>query len=91
MQNNDEQIQVLRAEIDEIHTDMVSLFRRRLQLVKKIWAIKKSMDNSMIDPSREEFIIHQFDSGISDKIERTSVQNFLKSVLAESKKYMGHT
>ena len=88
MQNNQEQIRILRSEIDVIHAEMIGLFRRRLNLVKKIWVIKKNINSPMLDSAREETIIHQFDSSVTDTKEKTSVQNFLKFILDESKSYM---
>lgn len=88
MQNDEVLIQNLRAEIDLIHVEMVRLLRQRLQLVQKIWALKKNMKSPMVDEAREELLIHQFDAEINNIHEKTSVQNFLKFVVAESKSFM---
>ena len=89
MQNSEEQLQILRSEIDDIHAEMVRLFRLRLQVVRKIWSLKKISNRALLDPSREETLIHQFDGTVTDPAEQSTVQNFLRFILAESKKYMG--
>jgi chorismate mutase len=84
MQNIDS----LRAEIDQIHQDMVHLFQKRLALTEKIWEIKKSEQMPFFDGKREEQIIHRFDSRILDPMEKKAVQGFLASILLESRKYL---
>lgn len=82
------EIDKIRSEIDQIHGDLAVLFQRRLTLTKKIWDIKKANQLSFLDQKREDEIIHRFDSSISDTDERTALQNFFKSILSESKKYL---
>ncbi|MBL7556586.1 MAG: chorismate mutase [Bdellovibrionaceae bacterium] len=83
-----QEIDKIRSEIDQIHGDLATLFQRRLTLTKKIWEIKKNNQLSFFDQKRENDIIHRFDSSISDADERMAVQNFFKSILSESKKYL---
>jgi chorismate mutase len=83
-----QEIEKLRSEIDQIHLEMAALFRRRLQITEKIWEIKKSQDLPFFDAAREDAIIHQFDGQVSDPVEQKVLQNFLKSVLNENKKYL---
>lgn len=82
------EIDKIRSEIDQIHSDLAGLFQRRLALTKKIWEIKKANQLSFFDQKREDGIIHRFDSSIEDTDERLAVQNFFKSILSESKKYL---
>lgn len=84
-----QEIEKLRAEIDQIQSELVSLFRRRLALTKKIWEIKKRKQMSFVDPAREEKIIHSFDESTSSEDEKRAIQNFLKNILSETKTYLG--
>jgi len=83
-----QEIEKLRSEIDQIHKEMVDLFRKRLDLTLKIGEIKKMSRLPLLDQKREDVIIHQFDDLIDNHDERTVVQSFLKSLLSESKKFL---
>ncbi len=81
-------IDQLRSEIDQIHAQLGTLFKRRLMLTQKIWTIKKAQGLVLIDLKREEKIIHQFDESASDAWEQKALQGFFKSILRESKTYL---
>ncbi len=81
-------IDQLRSEIDQIHTQLGTLFKRRLQLIQKIWSIKKANGLPLIDNKREKQIIHQFDQTTSDSLEQKALQGFFKALLLESRKYL---
>ncbi len=81
-------IDQLRSEIDQIHTQLGILFKRRLTLTQKIWTIKKARGLEFIDLKREEQIIHQFDKLTSDPLEQKALQGFFKFLLTESRLYL---
>lgn len=81
-------IDQLRSEIDQIHTQLGTLFKRRLVLTQKIWTIKKAQGLALIDQNREEQIIHQFDQSTSDSLEQKALRGFFKSLLVESKRFL---
>ncbi|OYZ24387.1 MAG: hypothetical protein B7Y39_01645 [Bdellovibrio sp. 28-41-41] len=83
-----QEIDEIRSEIDQIHSELAGLFQRRLVLAKKIWDLKKSNQMSFVDSSRETSIVHRFDDAIADADERIAVQSFFKSLLLESRKYL---
>ena len=83
-----QEIDKTRFEIDQIHGELANLFQRRLVLAKKIWELKKSNHMSFVDSNRENRIIHRFDDIITDPDERIATQNFFKSLLLESRKYL---
>jgi chorismate mutase len=83
-----QEIEKIRHEIDLIHAEMASLFRKRLELTEKIWQIKKEQSRPFFDAKRENEIIHRFDDQISRVEEKQALQNFFKSLLAENKKYL---
>jgi len=82
------EIDKIRSEIDDIHGELAQLFQRRLVLTKKIWEIKKAKQLEFFDQKRENGIVHRFDNVIADADERRAIQNFFKSILSESKKYL---
>lgn len=81
-------IEKLREEIDQIHGELVRLYRRRLTIAEKIWEIKKQNQMSFIDLSREQKIIQSFDDSIIEEKEKLAVRNFLKNILNETKNYL---
>lgn len=82
------EISQYRKELDQIHQELAPLIRRRLEVTQKIWEIKKAQGLPFIDENRERSIVHQFDSEISDPTEQQVVQNLLRSLLHETKKYV---
>lgn len=85
-----QEIEKLRSEIDQIHAEMASLFRRRLALAKRIWEIKKNNQMSFLDTKREIEIIHRFDGASEQPAERVALQNFFRFILSETKQYIGN-
>ncbi len=83
-----QEIEKIRDEVDQIHIELARLFRQRLALTQKIWEIKKAEGLPLIDQKREDIIIHRFDQSIPHADEQVVVQNFFKSVLAETRKYL---
>lgn len=81
-------IDTLRGEIDRIQTELVGLFRQRLTLTRKIWDLKKEQKLPLLDARREEILIHQFDSLISDDSEREAVQQFVRAILVANKSHL---
>jgi chorismate mutase len=59
-----------------------------LQITRKIWDLKKSQGLPFFDAEREQKIIHRFDGQISDLAEQQALQNLMKSILSENKKYL---
>ena len=82
------EIEKLRSEIDQLHIDLATLFRRRLQITERIWKIKKEQGLPFFDAEREQMIVHRFDAEVVDLDERAALQDFLKSVIVENKKYL---
>lgn len=83
-----QEIEKLRSEIDLIHSELASLFRRRLQITQQIWEIKKSQGLPFFDAERERHILHRFDDQVEDLHEKQALRNFLQSALNENKKYL---
>jgi chorismate mutase len=82
-----QEIENLRGELDQIHSELASLLRRRLVLTQEIWKIKIEKQLPFTDEKRELAIFHKFDDVIAEMDERQVVQNVLKCIVSESKKY----
>lgn len=82
-----QEIENLRGELDQIHNELAGLLRRRLVLTQEIWKIKIEKQLPFTDEKRELAIFHKFDDLIAEMDERQVVQNVLKCIVSESKKY----
>jgi chorismate mutase len=83
-----QEIEKLRHDVDQIHNELTRLFRQRLEITEQIWKIKQTRSLPFFDLKREEEIIHRFDDSISSIEEKKAVQNFLRSILKETKNYL---
>ena len=82
-----QEIEKLRGELDQIHTELTDLLRQRLVITEKIWKIKVEKQLPFTDEKRELAIFHRFDDTIPEAAERSAIQNILRSIVGESKKY----
>ena len=80
-------IKELRQEINEIDKEMAQLFERRMGIAKEIANYKLANGLNIFDAKREEEVIAQNLSLISDENIKHYYVNFIKSVMNESKKY----
>jgi chorismate mutase len=78
----------LRSEINNLHSQIIALILKRLALAKEIAKLKSAQKIELEDLSREKEIIHQFDSQIVNDSEKLAVQNILRCILNESKVVM---
>lgn len=90
MQNPQKEIHNLRSQIDQIHIDLGRLFQQRLQINLQIWKLKTASDIPLIDSDRENDLIHKFDNLTRNENEKIALQNFFKTILAESKNFTGN-
>lgn len=83
-----QEIEKLRAEIDEIHVELTKLLKRRLGLTYQIWKIKQAQQISFLDSRREELILEKLNHASNDFDEKNFLQLVFKNILSESKKYL---
>lgn len=77
---------MLRAQINEIDEKLVTLFKKRMEVVYKVARFK--IDNSMevLDRSREEQIISRHTNNIVDRDLKSELHEFLEDLLLISRK-----
>ncbi len=82
-----EDIKDIREEINKIDKEMVSMFEKRMDLIKKVALYKKENIIPIFDKKREDELINKNLSYINiDEIKPYYV-NFIKNVMSVSKKY----
>lgn len=80
-----------RIEIDEIQKKIVDLLLQRKKLVLEIAKYKKTNQLPLTDQERESQLLHQFDQKLKEQGEEKYLpylQNILKSIITENKKYV---
>ena len=83
-------LEEIRSRIDEVDAQMTSLFEQRMELVREIFAYKTAHGLTIVDPSREEEIIRQNASRITDSDIREYYVNFQREVLSLSRDWQLH-
>ena len=66
----------LRAEIDHIDDQLVSLIHQRASLVKKVGEVKQEFGKSFYDPKREDEIISRIIKNIIFQCTNYLINNF---------------
>lgn len=81
-----EDLNKLRSQINEIDDELIMLFKRRMEVVKKIakYKIENSMD--VLDRSREKQIIARHTDNIEDDNLKLELSEFIGSLLQISRK-----
>lgn len=91
MSSNSTTIENLRKEIEVLHHDLFRFILARKHLVEQIWELKQSQKLDLIDSSREQLLIQQFDQLSelkNDKNLKEFYQNIVKNIITENKKYL---
>ena len=76
-----------RRTIDEIDTELVSLFEQRMNAVKQVVEYKIEHDLPVLDSSREQEIIEKNCSKLNDEMYVSYFMSVYKEVLNTSKLY----
>jgi chorismate mutase len=83
-----QEIDKLRAEMDQIHIELGLLLQKRLDLTLKIWRIKKAEHLPLVDMNREEFILQNIKNSVTDSDQQIFLTQVFKNILVETKKYL---
>lgn len=75
-----------REQIDKIDKEMISLFEKRMALVKDVIEYKKKNNLDILDSKREDEIIKRNVELVTDKL-KPYYKEFFNTILCVSKEY----
>lgn len=75
-----------RAKIDEIDSQIIELYEKRMDVVKDVTAYKLEHDMQILDSSRESAMLEKNLAKISNEEYKKYYENVLKGYLEASKK-----
>ncbi len=81
----DEELQEIRAEIDDIDRNLLHLFNRRMTLSQRVGEIKAVKGLTLFDPGREEIIIEGLTSRNAGPIRPESLRAIYREIFAASR------
>lgn len=86
MQSDKSILEKYRKEIDGIDDEILSLLLRRLDIVRKVGALKARRNNgrSIISPGREAMMVRRLIAGLGDKVSRAAVAQVWRIIIASA-------
>ncbi len=84
MLNGQEDLNVLRNEIDEIDNTLWPLFEKRMQAVRKVAEVKRKNNLPVLDAQREQLILQRLAQSVGPEL-RGEVSLLVRTMLALSK------
>jgi len=78
-------IDLMRASIDEIDTELLDLINKRLLLAKHIGAIKKQKGENVLDPARESNIINRLLSLNKGPLSKKALHHIFAEIISSSR------
>ena len=81
-----ERLEELRHQIDEIDTEMIELFQKRMETVEQIAECKRQIQMNTSDPNRESRIIEAHLKEVKEKW-KPYYERFQQELFALSKEY----
>ncbi len=75
----------LRQQIDEIDNEIVKLYQKRLEVVKKVGQFKKQSGTCLSHANRENDIVERLTLGLDD-VTANCVKNLYATIFDNSKK-----
>ena len=81
-----DQLDVARAEINEVDHDMAALFSRRMAAVAQVAAYKAEHGKAILDPEREAQVIAR-NTDLVEEALRPYYREFLENMMAVSRAY----
>lgn len=79
-------LEELRAQIDEIDSQMIALFERRMDVTRQVGEYKKEHDLPVLDRQREEEVLAKKEAMLKNKYLKTEVKDFFGSIMAISRR-----
>ena len=81
-----ENLDVYRAQIDEIDKELTKLIEQRLEVVLKVGQYKKEHNLPVYNKEREDEVIIKNSSNLSNKDFSFAIEEIYKSIIEASKK-----
>ncbi|MBS4023709.1 MAG: chorismate mutase [Dethiobacter sp.] len=78
----------LRKSIDECDRELIKVFKKRLNLVRRIIEVKRKSGQSILSPEREKQVIENAKNNIKDDDYKIEAEKFIEQVLKLSRGYM---
>ena len=79
-------LEELRAQIDEIDSQMIALFERRMDVTRQVGEYKKEHDLPVLDRQREEEVLAKKEAMLKNQYLKTEVKDFFSSIMAISRR-----
>lgn len=79
-------LELIRNEINSIDEEIIELFIRRMEAVRKVAEFKINNNIQVMDETRERFILNKYTKDVKDEELKSEIIDFLQSVLAISRK-----
>ncbi len=76
----------LRAKIDHIDAQMITLFEKRMNLTQQVGEYKKENHLPVLDRAREEEVLAKKEAMLKNKYLKTEVKDFFSSIMAISRR-----
>ena len=82
---NDEQLMLLRKQIEDVDEQMVALWEKRLSIAIKIGECKCAQNLPVYDPQREDALWETWQNALSDKSLAFGLKTFFSAAVAAAK------
>jgi len=84
-------IEELRAQIDEVDDELLSLLNKRTQLVLEIAAHKRAANIPLYDPDRERFVVERACFVCPGPLDHAAVHLIFRCLIGESRRIAAAT
>lgn len=80
-------LDIIRHEIDQVDDQIVHLLEKRMHLVERVVAVKKSSGKQILDTKREELIFERVRNKVEDKRYQETIVAIFSDILKRSRAY----
>ena len=80
-------LDIIRHEIDQVDDQIVHLLEKRMHLVERVVAVKKSSGKQILDTKREELIFERVRNKVEDKRYQEPIVAIFSDILKRSRAY----
>ena len=80
-------LDIIRHEIDQVDGQIVHLLEKRMHLVERVVAVKKSSGKQILDTKREELIFERVRNKVEDKRYQEPIVAIFSDILKRSRAY----